>query len=380
MSLTGLVLISLVAADPAADSVTLRDGKVVLGQVVEAAPRGKVVLVVRRAWAEKNIPDRFKVWNAAEAPFLKRSREERIKRLDAWKRERVAEPNDAIITWIDGELARLKNDADVPRLMVVSLNRAEIRSMVRRPADSARKLRQAWRANFEDAETKPVDALSSALEGRGFAVTAVDLAPIIDLLPIPAETEDQWKRRRAATEVTHERSLRFIRHRGLLLPEGEPGAGVDLGGIGGLVKGLLGEGEAEDPLVAKGRAIAARGRVGLMVTTLETAEDLASVKVEVVLYVHTRQDRWERAAARSVQVRGDEVRRGDGANVAADPQVKAIFKTAEDLGLTIPDEIKNKSLNMGAATQKALANARAAIQPDLDAWLLPVGEVAKPAR
>ena len=60
--------------------------------------------------------------------------------------------------------------------------------------------------------------------------------------------------------------------------------------------------------------------------------------------------------------------------------MKAIFKTAEDLGLTIPDEIKNKSLNMGAATQKALANARAAIQPDLDALLLPVGEVAKPAK
>ena len=107
-----------------------------------------------------------------------------------------------------------------------------------------------------------------------------------------------------------------------------------------------------------------------MVTTLETAEDLASVKVEVVLYVHTREGRWERAAARSVQVRGEDVRPGDGANVAADPQVKAIFKTAEDLGLQIPDEIKTRSLNMGTATQKALAQARTAIQPDLDALVL----------
>lgn len=371
MAATGLILIALLAgADPAADAVTLRDGKVVLGQVVEAAPRGKITLVVRRAWAEKNVPDRFKVWTAAEAPFVKRSREERIKRLDAWKRERAAEPNDEIAAWIDAEVARLRNDAEVPRLMLVSLNRAEVRSLVRRPADSARKLRQAWRAKFEDAETKPVDSLSSALEGRGFAATAADPAPIVDLLPVPPETEDQWRRRRAATEVTHERALRFIRHRGILLPEGEPGAGVDFGGIGGLVKGLLGEADAEDPLVAKGHAIAARGRVGLMVTTLETAEDLASVKVEVVLYVRSRGDRWERAAARLVQVRGDDLRRGDGANVAADPQVKAIFKTAEDLGLTIPDEIKNKSLNMGAATQKALASARAAIQPDLDALIL----------
>ena len=228
--------------DPASDSITLRDGKIILGQVVEAAPRGRVVMVVRRAWAEKNVPDRLKIWIAAEAPLLKRSREERVRRLEAWKRDRAAEPNDAIVAWIDGELARLKNDGDVPRLMMVSLSRAEIKSIVRRPPDSARKLRQAWRANLADAETKPIDALSTALEGRGFAVTAVDSAPIVDLLPIPAETEDQWRRRRAATEVTQERSLRFIRHRGILLPEGEPGAGLNVGGIGGLVKDLLGEG------------------------------------------------------------------------------------------------------------------------------------------
>ena len=357
-------------ADPASDTLTLRNGKVILGQVVEAAPRGPVFMVVRRAWAEKNVPDQFRVWNAAEAPSLKRSREERIKRLEAWKRERVAEPNDAILAWIDGELARLKQAVDATRLMLVKLNRAEVRAIVRRPPDSARKLRQAWRANFDDAETKPVDSLATALEGRGFATTAVDPAPILDLLPIPSETEDQWRRRRAATEVTQERALRFIRHRGILLPEGEPGAGLDLSGIGGLVKELLGEGDAEDPLVAKGRAIAAKGRVGLMVTTLETSDDLASVKVDVVLYVHTRDDRWERAVTRSVQARGDDVRPGDGANVAADPQVKAIFKTAEDLGLQIPDEIKTKSLNMGAATQKALAQARTAIQPDLDALIL----------
>ena len=381
MIASGLILIAtLTAADPAADAVTLRDGKVVLGQVIEAPARGKVVMVVRRAWAEKNVPDRFKVWNAAEAPSLKRLREERIRRLEVWKRERVAEPNDVILGWIDGEIARLRAEKDVPRLMMVSLNRADVKTVVRRPPDSARKLRQAWRANFEDAETKPVDALASALEGRGFAVTAVDPASVVDLLPIPAETEDQWKRRRAATEVTQERSLRFIRHHGILLPEGEPGAGLDVGAIGGLVKGLLGDGEAEDPLMAKGRAAAAKGRVGLMVTTLETAEDLASVKVEIVLYVHTQGDRWERGAARTIQVRGDEVRPGDGANIAADPQVKAIFKTAEDLGLAIPDDIKNKSLLMGTATQKALADARAAIQPDLDALILPVGDVAKTAK
>jgi hypothetical protein len=367
--LLAVALISL-GGDPTADSVTMRDGKVILGQIVEPAPRGRLLVIVRRAWAEKNVPDRFNAWKAVEAPTLKRSRDERLRRLDAWKRERIAEPGDAIIAWIDAEIARLKVDANVPPLMLVSLNRAEVRGMVKRSPDAASKLRQAWRAGFADAETKPLDALASALEGRGFAASAVDSAPILDLLPTPSETEAQWRCRRAATEVAHERSLRLIRHQGLLLPEGEPGAAIDVGAIGGLVKSLLGENPGEDPLVVKGRAIAAKGCVGMMVTTLETAEDLSGVQVEIVLYVHANGDRWERAAARSIRVRGDEVRNGEGAIVAADPQVASIFKTAESLGLTIPEDIKARSLNMGAATQKALAQARAAIQPDLDGLAL----------
>jgi hypothetical protein len=60
------------------------------------------------------------------------------------------------------------------------------------------------------------------------------------------------------------------------------GKPIDAKAIGGLVKSLLGEEPAEDPLVTKGKEVAAKGRVGMMVTTLETAEDLSGVKVEVV--------------------------------------------------------------------------------------------------
>jgi hypothetical protein len=355
-------------ADPtAADAITLRDGKVILGQIVESAPRGKFVVIVRREWAEKNLPDRFRAWKAAEAPSLKRATNERIRRLEAWKRERNAEPNDSILGWIDTELNRLKADSESPKLIAVTLNRGEIRKVDKKPPDSARKLRQAWRAGFEDAETKPLADLSSALEGRGFAMTDVDPAPITDLLPISSETEAQWVARRASTEVSQDSKLRFVSHLGILLPEGTPAAGVDLGGIGGLVKGLLGEAAAEDPLVAKGRELAAKGRVGMLVTTLETAEDMSGVKVEVVLYARIKDDRWERAAVKSVRVRTDEIKPGEGANIAADPQVTSIFKAVEGLGLNLPADLKEKSLKIGAATQKAIGSARTAIQTDLDA-------------
>ncbi len=361
-----LMIAAIGPGDSAADAITLRDGKIILGQVVEPPPRGKLVVIVRRSWVEKQLPDRFRAWKAAEAPSLKRSRDERVRRLEAWKRERTAEPNDSILAWLDTELARLKADSDAPKLMMVTLNRGDVRKIDKRPADASRKLRQAWRANFDDAETKPLEALSSALEGRGFPVTDVDPAPIEDLLPILPETEAQWRARRAATEVTQDSKLKFISHLGMILPEGASGDKLDLGGIGGLVKGLLGDEAAENPLAAKGREVAAKGKVGMMVTTLKTDEDLSGVEVEVVLYARMNGDRWERAAARSVRVRSNEIQPGDGANIVEDPQIKSIFKTVEGLGLAIPDDLKNKSMNIGAATQKALGKARTAIQPDLD--------------
>jgi hypothetical protein len=237
---------------------------------------------------------------------------------------------------------------------------------VKRPPDSARKLRQAWRAGFDEAETLTLDALSQSLEGRGFAATNVDPVPIDDLLPLALETDAQWMGRRAATEVSQDPKLRFVSHLGVVLPEGMQGGGLDLGGLGGIVKGLLNDGPAEDPLVAKGREISAKGRVGMLVTKLETAEDLSGVKVEVVLYARVNPDRWERVAVRAVQVRSADIKPGEGANIVDDPQVKAIFKTVEGLGVAIPDDLKDKSLKIGAATQKALGDARTAIQPDLD--------------
>lgn len=378
MSPIGMILLALATGPPpasAADAVTLRDGKVVLGQVIEPAPRGKVLVVVRRAWAEKNLPARFKAWDAAEATSTKKAKAERIARLEAWKNDRQGEPNDAILAWIDGEIGRLKgDDKDPPRLMLVALNRGDVRSVARRPPDAARKLRQAWRAKFDDAETRPLDELTSALEGRGFAVSGVDPAPIDDLLPVPSESEGRWIARRAATEIGQDRNVRLILHAGVLVPEGTPGEGVGAGQIGGIVKGLLNNAEGDDPLVAKGRELAEKGRVGMMVTTLETAEDISGVTVTITVYGRLPGDRWDRIATRSARVRTSEIRDGEGANIAADPQVQSVFKAAEGLGLAVPKDVKEKGLKIGAATQRALTKARGEIQTDLDALALPVGE------
>ena len=380
--MTPLVLLAaslLGVPETAADAITLRDGKIILGQVAEPSPKGKLLVIVRRSWAEKALPDRFRAWKTAEAPTLKRAKAERMTRLEAWKRDRPNVADDPIAPWIDAEIARLKSDVETPPLMLVTLSRNDVKVMTRRSPEVGRKLRLAWKVKFDDAETKPVADLASALEGRGFAPDGTAPVVIDDLLPVAPEPESRWLARRAATEVAHDKSLRFIRASGLLMPENAAAGGAPdpLASVNSLVKSLLNDGPAEDPMEAKGREITASGRVGMLVTSLETAEDASGVTVEVVLFARTAPDRWERVAARTSRFRADEVRDGDNAIIANDPQVKGVLKAAEGFGIAVPEDVKRKGLAVGAATQKALAAARTSIQPDLDALELPIGAAKK---
>lgn len=369
------------ASASAADVVTLRDGKLALGQVVEPAPRGKVVLIIRRAWAQEHLPDWLKKWEAAEAAWAPKARRERRERLLAWKRERTAAPDapadDRIVAWLDKDIdaLRLQDQPDSPRppLMAVQLGRADVRATTRRPKDVALLLRQGWRAGFRDVEELPVDELRARLEGRGYALSGEDPAPVDRLLPVMPETEAHWLARRAATEVTHDPGLRFVRYQGLVMPEGTKDPTAGLGALVASLKNLLGDAPADDPLAAKFREVGARGRAGLVVTKLDMAPDFASVTVESTLFVRLGRDRWQPATTRSAVVRPDAMPAAEGKALAADPQVQEALKLVESLGLgSVPDDVKARSLNTGAATQKALAQARAVIERDLETLALPV--------
>lgn len=192
--------------------------------------------------------------------------------------------------------------------------------------------------------------------------------------------------RRAATEVFYDQNLRFIRYQGLVLPDtpqgNANGAGINLAGGAGLkdalgaLNGLLGEeggAPAEDPLQAKLKGVAARGRVGALVTALEMAGDLSSVKIECALMVRVGPDRWVPAVTRPVVVRPADLKPDAGQAIAADPQVKGAFDLVEGLGLgQIDPGLKQMALQSGAATQKALGTARTQMDLTLESLILPV--------
>lgn len=377
-------LVALVAGPSAgstADRVNLRDGAVVLGQVVDPNDRGKLILVVRRAWAESELPARAKAWRDAEAPWLKRARAERLARLEGWARERRAARTaaqavrDDLLDWLDAEADRLRGlgpEDDLPPLMMAALERREVKSVDRRPPEQARLLRLGWRAGFADVETMAADDLKSALEGRNFPVAGDDPAAIDDLMPTPIETEARWRSRRAATEVEHDEGGRFVRFQGLVLPEGTPGEAVDAGPlVSGLLGSILGEAPAEDPLASHLRALAAKGRVGAVVTSLDLTPDLSGARVEVTLLVRLGRDDWRPAVTRSAAVRADQLAPDAGANIPGDPQVKPLFDLVEGLGLP---GYSARMKGVGAATQQALGRARTEFQSDLDALALPAGE------
>ncbi|MDR3634215.1 MAG: hypothetical protein P4L84_10435 [Isosphaeraceae bacterium] len=367
----GLAALTAGKPDTPADALTLRDGKVVLGQAIEPAPRGTFLFVVRRAWVEAHLPDLAKRWEADERIMARRAEALRRVRLEAWKRDRggVAEPSDRIVSWIDRELARLDPaHRTASPLMLVNLPLGQVQKLERKPRPAGRQLRLGWLLGLKGVEEMSLAKLSDALEDRGFAPGSTAPAMVDRLLPIPVESDERWLARRAATEAAYDTDLRFIRIQQLVLPEPVPGQPLDaktaLSALPELTKLLTGD--AVDPLPARLRDVAARGRVGAVVTRQATSPDLENVTVEMVLWVHGPGDRWSPFGSRSVTVGAADLKDNDGKDLAEDPQVQMAFRFIESLGLgQVPADVRQKGLNIGAATRQALAQTRSLFQEDL---------------
>jgi hypothetical protein len=387
----GLAILSLVPpSEPStasADSLTLKDGKILLGQVLDSERRGPLLVLVRRDWASKNLPDHLASWEKLETPITKRAETLRRHRLEAWKRDRARNPvdGDRISPWIDSELTRLASPDPKPKspLMVVKIGRTEVRAIDRKPRKANRLLRLAWLSEFPDVESMSQADLTQGLEGRGFSTISEAPVAVDALLPIPLEDDAHWLIRRASTEVVNDPGGRILRYQGMVMDEpaaGEaPPAGAALNAAIGGLKELLGGEPQADPLPGKLRDLATKGRVGAVVTRLEMAPDMASTVVETTLFVR-QGDRWNPAISRSSTIRPDDLPANAGDGIADDPQIKAVFGMVEGLGLgTIPPEMKRRSLNMGAATRQALGQAKGALDQELNATALSL-EPAKAPR
>jgi len=369
-----------VAKDPiGADAITLKDGKTLLGQVYDPSPRGGLIVIVRRAWAETHLPEWAAKWAKLERDANAGADTQRLERLTAWRRDRVATPGteDRITRWLDRVLARPAGMAEPSVLMAARLTRGEVKTLQRRGTIAARTLRLGWTLGLNDVETMPLDELKDVLEGRGLLATGTTPIALDTLLPLSLESESQWLLRRAATEVNNDDGLRFIRFGNSVMPEPAPGRQADPGNAASLLNSTLQDllgGEQADPLPPRLNEVAAKGKVGAMVTRLELASDMASVTVESTLYVRNSQGAWTRGPSRSGTVRTDQAATpGEVQEVADDPQVKSAFNLVDSLGFgLVSDDMKRKSLAIGATTKRALSLVRSALARDLGDLALPL--------
>ena len=364
------------------DRVVLRDGTVVLGQIFPS-PSSRVELIVCRSWAEAHLPEQLARWIERDLPNRTRAIAERIERLRQWRQERrppgVAGP-DPIGTWIEAELTRLEDPLALSRfpLIVVSFPRGEVSRIESRPEAQRRMLRQGWRARFLEVETMPEAQLRAGLEDRGFAPVENDPAPIDDLLPIPLELDRRWLARRASTEVLTDPDLRLIRFGELVLPDPGSGGAIDqiqmTRAVGNLLGSLLGNGPMVDPARTYLDAIEASGRVGVVVTQLMMTPEFDRVVVESTLLIRTGVGRWEVGTRRQAEVRTADLPPEAGRPLGDDPQVRAVIELLQGFGLGRVDaEGQRLSLAVGAATQKALEEARSALEADLRSVAFRIG-------
>ena len=176
--------------------------------------------------------------------------------------------------------------------------------------------------------------LKDLIAGRGVTFDGDESIALDRLLPPATESANHWLLRRAATEVLYDDGLRFIRFGSTILPEPTPGqpidpaAGISL--VEGTIRDVLGVGGI-DPLSSRLRAVAGRGRVGLILTRIELAPDLASASAESSLYYYNGSD-WNRAVWRSQTLEVGAVPPLVLTIVASDPQVKALMNLIDAVG------------------------------------------------
>ncbi len=379
--------------DRVADQVVLRDGSVVLCQVLPNHS-DRVHMIVRRAWVEKRLPERAAAWLHQDRLSRQRALVDRAQRLRQWRQERqgLGEPADAIGSWIDAELAHLdRREAGEPfPLMVVSIPRREVSRIDEQPEHRRRMLRQGWRAGFDRVEMMSETQLQAGLQDRGFAPGAIDPAPIDDLLPVPAESNRRWLARRASTEALTDPDLRFSRFGDLVLPDSGDAGTVDqaqmANAVGNLIGSLLGNTPGTDPMKAHLDRIEASGRIGVVVTMLETSPEFDRVAVETALLIRTAPGRWETGTRRRAEVRTADLPANAIQPLAADPQVRAAVQLLNGFGLgQVDPQSQQRGLAVGAATQRALGLARSALEADLNSVALrlnraPIGPADGAAR
>lgn len=379
LKLTVLLMIAAPSPDPrksvAADALTLRSGKVLLGQLTDPAPKGRVAMIVRRAWAQKEVPELLKAWEADEGPMTSRARTQRRKRLETWKRDRAASAaaGDRILTWIDAELGRLaKDDADGKSpLLVVSLKRTDVRQTKRAPEGSDRLLRLAWLCEFPAAESMTREELEDSLEGRGFDPSRRDPVNIDHLLPCTVESDARWLIRRAATEATYDRDLNFLEMGPMLVPDlAGRGGGMQATAMAGSLPDPTGLFAARDPATSPDRlsALVPRGRVAAVVTTQETDPERDASTVTTTLWTRQPHGTWAPQVSRSSTVRGADLPAEDpkAPGGGQDPQVSiAVSSFSFSINGQTITRSSRSGPRLGSASRKASEQARAAFEEEL---------------
>ncbi|HZW29489.1 MAG TPA: hypothetical protein VFF52_02215 [Isosphaeraceae bacterium] len=347
----------------AADRIVLRDGKELLGQVDDSSPQAALMVLVRREWVRKALPERAKTWEDAARGATAAAARERRERLAGWRRERPATPapGDRITAWLDRELAESSGPVAPSFLMTIRLGRNDISAVERRSERAARALRCAWLLGLADPETTPLATLRDAIAGRGMTLDGDEPIALDRLLPPAVEPPDRWLLRRAATEVLQDEGLRFLQFGTTILPEPVPGQPLDpaLGPalVEGTIRDALGVGKT-DSLPLRLRAVAERGRVGVMVTRIAVAPDLGSASAESTLYYHSGSD-WDRGGWRSASLQVGAVPPMVVSIVASDPQVQAVMKLIDAIGAGfVSPETKQRGLVVGTTVGGAVVLAR----------------------
>ncbi len=351
----------------AVDVVPLKQGKPLRGAVLEQRADGSLLMVVAEAWLKQHDPVRHAKLLEDTAQTRQRAWQTTAERIDVALGQPVESPR--LRFFLEQEQQRLQKlrDAEkppVPEFLWVELKRQEISKVVRPAPDRHRIGIFAWYAKLGDIEQRSAASLQKELASLDYPVAG----PLPDLgtrLSPREQSDQEWAARLAIVEYGLSDPVEFQGTGDLLVQTGT-GKGPDWQAIlpalleqqtQGLLKDLLGQPPipAPDESARLQSAIARTkqlGRRAFRVTRVDAPATQGQVAVESRFLVQLEDETWRpvwscRQFANSSQPREELEQK-----IAADPQVQAIVRSMQALGLT-GDDLLRQAIRHGAATMDA---------------------------
>ncbi|MEM7316049.1 MAG: hypothetical protein AAF497_23175 [Planctomycetota bacterium] len=364
------------------DEVALVDGGKMLGIVTSNDRTTGTEILVEREWFENTYPKKYADHFRHEVESDSKTRQDLLRRLEAWKSRRNAEIDTKLIAFIEREIERLSKNGDEKPQQIAKRLHAKQFTWVVYPSQKVRKVfahgqmdryrtaNLGWANRIKGVSIRSVSAITKELTKRNVKTDA-EFIDLSDQIPTKPMTDFEWNKRVCICEFVYRKPLHFqgtgssyvkVDSESRNQQQDMMNQLMQTAGFESALKNLLDNPKARQnksviQLMRQATDEAERiGCRGVRITRLATNSNNAMVTVEDLFLAQMENGKWRVASQFEAKSDRNKIAAGDADFLKEDPQINQLISAFGEAGLA-NKSLLDKALRQGLATQRAMEDS-----------------------